>query len=300
MPRKARALDLRAAIAVPEKTVEVLNITFAELCATYCAVAQEDGADLRLKKWVEAFGETSAWEVSRDMLERCIEAMLAVPYKGSTINRDISQIGSVYKWARGKRMSLKGHRSPTLDISRLEEAIRVVHMSDDECRRLLAGARASRDRRFAAYVALLHDTGARPGEILERRWADVDLDARTMLADKTKTDRPRVLFFKQSSADLMRKTWIKREPELLLFEGRFPGQTIDFRAAWGRLVKGIGRPDLRQYDLRHVAAQRLLKGGVTLGVATQIMGHSSNILQKRYGHLETGALQSAALSVLGD
>ena len=30
MPRKARALDLRAAIAVPEKTVEVLNITFAE------------------------------------------------------------------------------------------------------------------------------------------------------------------------------------------------------------------------------------------------------------------------------
>ena len=198
MPRKARALDLRAAIAVPEKTVEVLNITFAELCATYCAVAQEDGADLRLKKWVEAFGETSAWEVSRDMLERCIEAMLAVPYKGSTINRDISQIGSVYKWARGKRMSPKGHRSPTLDIPRLEEAIRVVHMSDDECRRLLAGARASRDRRFAAYVALLHDTGARPSEILERRWADVDLDRATMLADKTKTDRPRVLFFNRS------------------------------------------------------------------------------------------------------
>ena len=63
---------------------------------------------MRLKKWVEAFGETSAWEVSRDMLERCIEAMLAVPYKGSTINRDISQIGSVYKLARGKRMSPKG------------------------------------------------------------------------------------------------------------------------------------------------------------------------------------------------
>jgi hypothetical protein len=41
------------------------------------------------------------------------------------------------------------------------------------------------------------------------------------------------------------------------------------------------------------------KGGVTIGVASQILGHSSNILQKRYGHLETGALQDAALSVLG-
>ena len=40
-------------------------------------------------------------------------------------------------------------------------------------------------------------------------------------------------------------------------------------------------------------------GGVTVGVASQILGHSSNILQKRYGHLETTALQEAAMSVLG-
>ncbi len=51
--------------------------------------------------------------------------------------------------------------------------------------------------------------------------------------------------------------------------------------------------------MRHVAAQRLLKGGVTVGVASQILGHSSNILQRRYGHLETTTLQRAALSVLG-
>ena len=35
MPRKARALDLRAAIAVSERAVEVTIITFAELCAAY-------------------------------------------------------------------------------------------------------------------------------------------------------------------------------------------------------------------------------------------------------------------------
>ena len=61
MPRKASALDLRAAIAVPERAAEVTNITFAELCAAYIAVVF-DGADLRVRKWVEAFGSTSAWE----------------------------------------------------------------------------------------------------------------------------------------------------------------------------------------------------------------------------------------------
>ena len=115
----------------------------------------------------------------------------------------------------------------------------------------------------------------------------------------TKTDRPRVLFFTDSTADLMRRSWTRREPEALLFEGRMPGVPIRYRAAWCELVDGIGRPDLHMHDLRHVAAQRLLKGGVTVGVASQILGHSSNILQRRYGHLETGALQDAALSVLG-
>jgi integrase len=298
MPRKARALDLRAAITAPERAAEVTNITFAKLCAAYIAVVY-DGADLRVRKWVEAFGSTSAWEVSRDMLERCIEAMQAAAYKNSTINRDISQIGSIYKWANAKRMAPKGFRRPTLDIPRLDEAVRVVHLSDLECRKLLAGSFAARDSRFPAFVHLLHDTGARYGELIERRWADVDLERRTILCQTTKTGRPRVLFFTGSTADLMRKTWTRREPKELLFEGRLPGAPIRYRAAWRELVAGIGRPDLHMHDLRHVAAQRLLKGGVTIGVASQILGHSSNILQKRYGHLETGALQDAALSVLG-
>jgi len=234
------------------------------------------------------------------MLERCIEAMQAAGYKNSTINRDISQIGSIYKWAKAKRMAPKGFRSPTLEIMRLEEAVRIVHLSDTERRKLLAGSFAARDSRFAAFVHLLYDTGARYSELIERRWPDVDLDRGTILCHTTKTGRPRVLFFTGSTGDLMRKTWTWREPGALLFEGRLPGVPIRYRAAWRELVAGIGRPDLHMHDLRHVAAQRLLKGGVTIGVASQILGHSSAILQKRYGHLETGALQEAAMSVLGD
>lgn len=299
MPRKARTLDLRAAIAMPERAAEATNITFVDLCAAYIAVVF-DGADLRVRKWVEAFGSTSAWEVTRLMLERCIEAMQAAGYKNSTINRDVSQIGSIYKWARAKRMAPKGFRSPTLDIPRLEEDVRLVHLSDVECRKLLAGSFAARDSRFPAFVHLLHDTGARYSELIERRWADVDLERRTILCQTTKTGRPRVLFFTASTAHLMHKIWPRREQLALLFEGRLPGVPIRYRAAWRELVTGIGRPDLHMHDLRHVAAQRLLKGGITVGVASQILGHSSNILQKRYGHLETSALRSAAMSVLGE
>jgi len=149
MPKKARSLDLRAAVSMPERPAEAKDITFAALCHAHCAV-HWDGADMMLRKWVAAFGPTSAWAVTPGMLERCSEAMQAAGYKNSTINRDISQIGSLYKWAKTKRMAPKGFRSPTLDISRLTEAMRVVHLSDTERAKLLAGSFVARDSRFPA------------------------------------------------------------------------------------------------------------------------------------------------------
>ena len=298
MAKKSKQLDFDAALAESERPRAVENITFAELCAAYCAVAYDD-ADFRLRKWAGGLGERSAWSITRDMLQHCAEAMLAAGYKPSTVNRDVAQIGTIFKWAKKKRVTPPGFRSPTADFDWLDEPERIIHANEKEVAKLLAGTFASKDRRFAAFVRLLHDTGARRGEVLERRWKDIDLERRTILCQFTKTDRPRVLFFTETTAELMRRTWSKREPEALLFEGRMPGVPINYRAAWRELVGGIGRPDLHMHDLRHVAAQRLLKGGVTVGVASQILGHSSNILQRRYGHLETTALQQAALSVLG-
>ena len=127
----------------------------------------------------------------------------------------------------------------------------------------------------------------------------MDLERRTITCPTTKTGRPRVLFFTEKTKELMLRTWVRRDPEALLFEGRLPGVPVNSRSAWLALTKAIGRPDLHMHDLRHVAAQRLLKGGVTVGVASQILGHSSNILQRRYGHLETATLQEAAMSVIG-
>ena len=298
MLRKSKRLDFDAAIVEAERPAQVVNLTFAELCAAYVAVAYDD-ADFRLRKWADGLGARSAWAITRDMLQHCAEAMLAAGYKPSTVNRDVAQIGTIFKWARKKRMTPPGFRSPTANFEWFDEPERIVHANEKEIAKLLAGTFASKDRRFAAFVRLLHDTGARRGEVVERRWKDVDLERRTILCQFTKTDRPRVLFFTETTAELMRRTWPKREPESLLFEGRMPGVPINYRAAWRELVEGIGRPDLHMHDLRHVAAQRLLKGGVTVGVASQILGHSSNILQRRYGHLETATLQQAALSVLG-
>lgn len=47
-------------------------------------------------------------------------------YKPSAVNRDLSALGSAYRWAISKRRSPRGFRSPTLEVPRKEETIRRV------------------------------------------------------------------------------------------------------------------------------------------------------------------------------
>lgn len=285
-------INLRQAMAqVSEKIAS--NLTFEELVKAYCAV-KFDGADLRMRKWVDAFGSLSAWNITTRQISIAAEAMLQSGlYKPSSINRDTSTIGTIYRWAIRRHLAPTGFVSPTLGLQRYEEGIRRVEINDEEVARLLDGAKAFKDRRFAAFVRLVIETGARRSEVLDRRWADVDLDARSITVMDTKTGRPRVLFFSETTADLMRRVWPKREPVELLFEGRRRDKPINFRRMWTDLTANIGRPDLHLHDLRHHRAAELLKSGTTIAVAAQVLGHSSLILQRRYGHLENATLRAA-------
>ena len=55
-------IDLRQAMAQVSENIAT-DLTFAELVKAYCAV-KFDGADLRLRKWVEAFGPEAAWAIT--------------------------------------------------------------------------------------------------------------------------------------------------------------------------------------------------------------------------------------------
>lgn len=252
-----------------------------------------DGSDTRLRKWTAAFGTTSAWKLTSEELEHAAQAMLNHGYRPSAINRDLSALGSAYRWARSKRFAPRGFRSPTLGVARFEESIRRVHLDNTQVDAVRSRALAFRDRAFGVYVALLIDTGARKSELLGRYWKEIDLGRREVLAPMTKNGSPRVLFFSQETADLIERVFPRRDADRLVFEGRVPGNPISFRKAWATTTADVGLPDLRMHDMRHAAAASLLRAGVTLGVAAQVLGHDAAVLARRYGHLETAALKAA-------
>ena len=96
-------LDLAAAMAAPQDLAAV-DMTLAELILGFNTATVGD-YDWRLRKWIEAFGSTSAWAITSEQLESAARAMLAHGYKPSTVNRDLSALGSCYRWAKTKRLS---------------------------------------------------------------------------------------------------------------------------------------------------------------------------------------------------
>ena len=167
-------------------------MTFGDLLGAFSAQAVDHSAYMT-KRYVAALGDVSAWSVTTAQLDGMAQALIAAGLKPSTVNRDLSMIGSAYRWAKARRLHPAGFRSPTLECHRYKEDIRRVEVSRSDIDRLLAVSLGSRDARFAVYLHLLVDTGARRSEVLERHWRDIDLDARTLLAPTTKTGQPRVL-----------------------------------------------------------------------------------------------------------
>jgi site-specific recombinase XerD len=108
-----------AAAAVDEQSSQAL--TLVELVRAY-SLSSLDGSDTRLRKWTDAFGTTSAWDITSEQLETAAHAMVAHGYKPSASNRDLSALGSAYRWAKTRRLSPRGFRSPTLGVARFEEA----------------------------------------------------------------------------------------------------------------------------------------------------------------------------------
>jgi integrase len=66
---------------------------------------------------------------------------------------------------------------------------------------------------------------------------------------------------------------------------------------WGRVREKAGVVDFHFHDSRHDFASRMLRGGATLAMVRDALGHSSIAMTERYAHLERRDLRAAVQAV---
>jgi integrase len=175
---------------------------------------------------------------------------------------------------------------------------------------------------FGPFFLLAATTGARRGELLAAKWADVDLDARVIritgslqringglqvCEPKTaKSRRPLPLLdfvgeaLKAHRARQLRERlqagadWLDNG---FVFTGDH-GQPLDpdgaLRDAFKTVLAKAGLPDIRLHDLRHSAASLLLALNVHPRVVMELLGHSQiSLTMNTYSHTVPEILRDA-------
>lgn len=163
---------------------------------------------------------------------------------------------------------------------------RVRFLSEEERKSLLEACQLSTNAYIYVVVVLALSTGMRQGEIMNLRWADVDLQRNRITLHETKNGERRVVSIAGLALQLLQKlNKARRIDTHLLFPGKDPKQPMDIRFSWEIAIKTSGIDNFRFHDLRHSAASYLAMNGASIADIAAVLGHKTLAMVKRYAHL---------------
>jgi integrase len=144
---------------------------------------------------------------------------------------------------------------------------------------------------FADYlqpmVLLALNTGLRRGEVLQLRWADVELLRRELIVrgDNAKNGKTRYIPLNNEALTTLQQ-WRSNSSSTEWVFARQDGKRMRaVKSSWKRVLRSAAIADFRWHDLRHHFASRLVMNGVDLNTVRELLGHSDLSMTLRYAHL---------------
>ena len=183
--------------------------------------------------------------------------------------------------------------NPCKGIEKNQETQRKRYLVGDELARLCKALAKHPDRQAVDIIRVLLLTGARRGEVLSMRWADIDLSEGiwSKPASSTKQAEDHIVPLsgpvRQLLAEIAAQQTGKHKPlGTYVFPGDGgTGHRVEIKRDWRQLTKAAGIRGLRIHDLRHSFASQLASGGSSLTLIGALLGHSSPVTTSRYAHL---------------
>ena len=208
------------------------------------------------------------------------------PRSTATVNRYFSTLSRVFSVALKEWEWMDS--SPLRNISKLEEpAGRIRFLSEQEIKCLLDTCASLNHQDLYTSVVLALSTCARRMEIMALRWEHIDLNLGVIYLHKTKNKTSRAIPLQGYALDLIRARYRPSfNQSALVFPSRLkPNQPISLRASWEKALRLSGIKDFRWHDLRHTGASYLAMQGASLTELSEILGHKTLQMVKRYAHL---------------
>jgi integrase len=186
--------------------------------------------------------------------------------------------------------------NPCRGIERNQEQKRHRYLSGAELKRLTKALTELEDQGAANAVRLLLLTGARRGELLAARWADINLETGvwTKPGATTKQKTQHRVPLSEAACRLLAEMKDQAGDDAeWLFPARGGGHRPHINEAWIKLRKAADLNGARLHDLRHTFATALASSGWGLPTIGALLGHTTAQTTLRYSHLMDDPLRAA-------
>jgi len=284
------------------------EILFSDATSTVLHIynGRDNSFESRLMFWAEQFGDKLVTDVTAKDVEHGIDVLANRPamryvkgqglvetnkyLSGSSINRYVASLATMFKMMRAKRMLPYGFQSPTIRATRMPEGeSRTIEVTVADVRKLVSVARFSPNRELSAFVALGCTTGLRRGNLTTLRWRDIDFEAGHVDVGRTKNGTPtRCALLPWVSDELLKMQPKHAAQDDPVFTIKNPMK------AWRATLKEAGLPThWTIHHMRHVAASALAQSGASTIQIMAVLNQKSPAMALRYSHLNTADKRQA-------
>jgi integrase len=233
-------------------------------------------------------------EINLEKIKQIQDKWIKDNKKPKTINNRLIVLSAILTDAFKNRFVLSKLDIPKLKIHKVLPS----YFEKDELKQILMNARPF----VRNFVEFLIHTGLRKGELEKLRWADIDLNLKTIRILQTKSFKPRVIPINETLEHLINKLKNESRPgQNYIFEGKDGKPYTDFYHALKRELKRLGLTG-HVHKLRHTFASYLVQNDASIYSVQKLLGHASVNTTEIYAHLNQKNLDLTVnkLNYLGD
>lgn len=275
-------------------TIEQLSQRYLEHVRSYKRSPEIDERYLK-NHILPRFGRMRLDEVTQAEVVAWLAAKVEYEgYAAATVNR--LQVIFSYMYKLADRWGVPGaERNPLKGVPlRNPNDGRERYLTPVETQRLRAAVEASDNKMLRYIVALLLFTGCRKREVLDLRWADVDIERRVLRVALSKSGRARHVPLSGAAVAVLQQIPRWEGCPFVVPNPRSLKPYTSFFNAWDTARRLAGLKDVRVHDLRHSAASNMVNAGQSLFAVQKVLGHRQARTTQIYAHLAQETLIAAA------
>ena len=187
--------------------------------------------------------------------------------------------------------------NPCKGVTKFKETSRDRWLQGDELKRFFAALETEPNRDVRDYFLVSLFAGARKGNILSMRWADVNLDTGLwrIPGEDAKAGQPIVIPLVEPLVALLRDRYDRNGGSTWVFPRRKGSNHMaEPRGAWSEIIKRANISDVRPHDLRRTLGSWQAMTGATLPIIGKMLGHRAQVTTAIYARLDVSPVRIAA------